>query len=58
MGSTNRIEQLKDRHAGLEAAIAAEINRPHPDDTTITQMKREKLRIKDAIAEMERQPGH
>lgn len=56
MSSTNRIEHLKDRHAGLEAAITAEVNRPHPDDTTVAQMKREKLRIKDEIAAMQRQP--
>lgn len=55
MSDGDRIDQLKDRHAHLEAAIQSEVNRPHPDEMSISAMKREKLRIKDRIAAMERQ---
>lgn len=55
MSDGDRIDQLKDRHARLEAAIQSEVGRPHPDELSISAMKREKLRIKDQIAAMERQ---
>jgi len=56
MSSDDHILKLKDRHATLEAKIAAEIHRPLPDDDAISAMKREKLWIKDQIAAMERRP--
>jgi hypothetical protein len=40
---------LNDKHASLERAIEEENLRPHPDDIRISQLKREKLRIKDEI---------
>ena len=43
--------QLKRRHAELEAQIAAEEARPHPDDSHVAQLKKRKLYLKD---EMER----
>ncbi|MHA1600695.1 MAG: YdcH family protein [Alphaproteobacteria bacterium] len=38
------------KHASLERAIDEENHRPHPDDLRLTELKREKLRIKDEIA--------
>ena len=38
------------KHAGLDARIAAETNRPAPDTTLLAQLKKQKLRIKEAIA--------
>ncbi len=58
VSSIERLESLKARHAGLEAQIAEEIKRPHPDDTTIHALKKEKLKIKDEIARLERAPTH
>jgi hypothetical protein len=55
---TERLEALKARHAGLEAQIAEENKRPHPDDTVIHALKKEKLRVKDEIARIERNPAH
>jgi hypothetical protein len=49
MPTLDRIETLKHRHAALEAAIQAENARPHPDDATVTLLKRPKLKLKDTI---------
>ena len=40
---------LRDKHASLERAIEEESDRPYPDDFRLSQLKREKLRIKDEI---------
>jgi len=55
---TERLEALKARHAGLEAEIAEENKRPHPDDGIIHSLKKEKLRVKDEIARLERGATH
>jgi len=51
---SERIEALKAKHAALDNAIREENNRPHPDDTKIHDLKRQKLKIKDEIAQMTR----
>ena len=58
MSSIERLESLKARHAGLDAQIDEENRKPHPDDTTIHALKKEKLRVKDEIARLERPPTH
>ena len=40
---------LETRHADLDARIAAENQRPHPDDALISRLKKEKLRVKEAL---------
>ncbi len=40
---------LQTKHAGLEAKLREEMNRPAPDDTMIKQIKLEKLRIKQEL---------
>lgn len=50
MSLEDRIQALKTKHQALESAIAEEENRPHPDDVTIHELKKQKLRIKDEIA--------
>jgi hypothetical protein len=52
------LESLKIKHADLEARIADEERRPHPDDDIIHDLKKQKLRIKDTLAVMERAPAH
>lgn len=42
---------LANKHADLDARISAETLRPQPDMTTISRLKKEKLRLKE---EMER----
>lgn len=41
---------LESKHAGLDRMIEEETRRPHPDETLLHQLKKEKLRIKDALA--------
>lgn len=38
------------RHCGLDARIAAERNRPAPDEALLSRLKKQKLRIKEMLA--------
>lgn len=38
------------RHAGLDARIADESRRPSPDQDVIGRLKKQKLKIKEALA--------
>ena len=40
------------KHAGIEARIAAEFARPAPDQILIRQLKKQKLKIKEALARL------
>ena len=46
-----RIQSLQSKHQALDDAIVQENARPLPDDNTIAKLKRQKLRIKDELAE-------
>lgn len=50
MSVDERIQSLKVRHSQLENELEQETHRPHPDDVHITEIKRQKLRLKDQIA--------
>jgi hypothetical protein len=54
MSQQDRIEALKAKHAALERAIEEENSRPLPNDDMISDLKRQKLRIKDEIYQLER----
>jgi len=54
MSEPDHIDALKQQHAALERAIDEENARPHPDDDTIADLKRQKLRIKDQLYQLER----
>jgi hypothetical protein len=56
MSLQSRLESLKTRHASLESLIASEDQRPRPDDTTLSRLKLEKLRLKDEIERLRGQP--
>lgn len=49
MAMEDRVEALKAKHARLEQEIDEELHRPLPDTGHVTQLKREKLRIKEEI---------
>ena len=49
MQTDESVVSLHNNHASLERAIEEENLRPPPDDVRISQLKREKLRIKDEI---------
>ncbi|MGH6781998.1 MAG: YdcH family protein [Sphingomonadaceae bacterium] len=40
------------KHAGLDARITAERNRPAPDGTLIATLKKQKLKIKEALGQV------
>ena len=43
------VASLEQKHAYLEDAILEEVHRPAPDSVRLTELKREKLRIKEEI---------
>lgn len=49
-----RIENLKRRHATLDEEIGGENQRPIPDQATISELKKEKLKLKDAITSLQK----
>lgn len=51
MSLQSHLEALQGKHASLESQIASEDQRPSPDLTALSRLKREKLRLKE---EMER----
>lgn len=46
----SHISTLQSRHAGLDAQILEENQRPMPDMATLSRLKKEKLRVKEALA--------
>jgi hypothetical protein len=50
----DRIEALREKHASLERALDEENSRPLPNEDAIHDLKRQKLRIKDEICELEK----
>jgi hypothetical protein len=54
MSLQDRIEALKAKHAELERAIDEENGRPLPNRDAVSDLKRQKLRIKDEIHQLER----
>jgi hypothetical protein len=53
MTSQDQIESLRARHRSLEDAIDTETHRPLPNTDLVADWKRQKLRIKDEIAQIE-----
>jgi len=47
---SSHVIALQSKHAHLEARLRDEMNRPAPDDVTIQEIKRQKLRIKEELA--------
>jgi len=43
---------LVSRHAGIDARIADESRRPSPDQTIIATLKKQKLRLKEALSSL------
>ncbi len=49
MSIASHVEELKRRHAAIEAQIEELLKRPGTDDLKITELKKKKLRIKEEI---------
>jgi hypothetical protein len=52
MAMEERVETLRARHARLEHEIDEETHRPLPDQVHVTELKRQKLRIKEEISRL------
>jgi hypothetical protein len=52
MTAEDRVKALMAKHAELEGAIVSESSRPHPDDAVVSDLKKQKLRIKDEIVKL------
>ncbi|MBR5129946.1 MAG: DUF465 domain-containing protein [Alphaproteobacteria bacterium] len=50
----NHLNALKAKHAELDVLIAEENAHPHPDDTKIHEYKKQKLKVKEEIEEIEK----
>jgi hypothetical protein len=51
------LAELSEKHRLLESKIREEMARPGADETQIGQWKREKLRLKDEMARLQRTNG-
>jgi len=47
---SSHVSALENKHAGIEAQLREEQNRPAPDTATIQALKKKKLRIKEELA--------
>lgn len=47
---TSHLSALKTKHAKIDERINAESTRPAPDSSTLARLKKEKLKLKQAIA--------
>lgn len=53
MPTEARIENLKRKHADLDQELGGETQRPVPDQAAISELKKAKLKLKDAITSLE-----
>jgi len=53
MSVQDHVSALQARHAELEARLDEEQGHAHPDEALITEIKKQKLRIKDELATLE-----
>lgn len=53
-----RIRELGSRHETLERAIEDEVRRPVFDEMRLSQLKRQKLRLKEEIEGLRRARAH
>ncbi len=54
MAVPDYVESLRTKHSQLEQVILEESLRPLPDQALLSQLKKQKLRIKDEIARLTR----
>jgi hypothetical protein len=53
MSMQEHLLSLKGKHASLDKALGDEMQRPHPDHTLCSRLKRQKLRLKEEILRLE-----
>ena len=47
---SSHVSALQTKHEGIDRKLRDEMNRPAPDAVTIQALKKQKLRIKEAIS--------
>ena len=52
------LESLLRKHGNLETEITHAMSRPSPDQVELTQLKREKLRVKEEIERIRSETRH
>lgn len=52
MALSAHLEQLQSRHRDIENQITRALRSPAPDQVKISQLKRQKLQIKDTLNQM------
>jgi len=55
VGSDSRLSALTAKHAELEHEIEEEVHRPMPNTLHLTELKRQKLRVKEEISQLSTQ---
>ena len=58
MTLAGHLDELSEKHRVLELKIREELARPGSDDAQITRLKKEKLRIKEALTKLKEQTRH
>ena len=58
MSLDGHLDALKRKHGALEKEINEMLGRPAPDESRITRLKREKLRLKDEMKKLMAQTRH
>lgn len=58
MSLDGHLDALKRKHGALEHEISEIQGRPAPDESQISRLKREKLRLKDEIEKLKAQTRH
>jgi hypothetical protein len=53
MSMQSHLAELEKRHRALEAELVEALAHPSTDDTTIAELKRRKLLVKDQIARLQ-----
>ena len=53
MTIASHLAELSEKHRSLERKIKEELSRPGADDVQITQLKLQKLKLKDEIAKLQ-----
>ena len=56
MSISSHLDELRRKHAVLEQKIETEVRSPGSDDLQITELKREKLRLKEEIHRLSSKP--
>lgn len=53
MSAEEQIAVLKAKHTELDTKLQDQNSRPHPDEQLVSEIKKQKLRIKDELAALD-----